>query len=154
MSYFVTTELSEFKIIGIDVRTTNQNGQSQKDIGDLWGKFMRENIIQQIPTKVNDDTYCVYTDYENDANGFYTTILGCAVSSLDHIPGGFASKIITASKYRVYKSTGKLPDCVVETWMDIWQLNIERKFSADFDVYGPKSQDPENAEVDTYVSIK
>ncbi|HZV12359.1 MAG TPA: effector binding domain-containing protein, partial [Candidatus Kapabacteria bacterium] len=32
--------LDEFNIIGISVRTTNQNGQSQKDIGELWEKFM------------------------------------------------------------------------------------------------------------------
>jgi predicted transcriptional regulator YdeE len=33
-----------FKLIGISVRTTNQNNQVQEDLGKLWGQFSPENI--------------------------------------------------------------------------------------------------------------
>jgi predicted transcriptional regulator YdeE len=148
-----TVELSDFKIIGVSVRTTNQGGKSQKDIGELWGKFMGQNIFEQIPNKESNNLYCIYTDYETDFNGPYTTILGCKVKSLDSIPKGLVGKIIPATKYNLYTSTGKLPDCVMDTWKYIWQSGVKRKYIADFDVYGEKAQNHQNAEVDTYLSI-
>ena len=150
----MSIEIEEFKVIGISVRTTNQNGQSQNDIGNLWSKFMGQNLIEEIPNKKSEDIYCIYTNYESDFNGLYTTILGCRVNSFDNIPEGFISWTIPKTKYNVYKSTGKLPDSVVKTWTDIGQSDISRKYAADFDVYGQKSQNQESAEVNTYVSIK
>jgi predicted transcriptional regulator YdeE len=154
MTQSTTIEIEEFKVIGISVRTTNQNRQSQNDIGNLWGKFIEQNLIGKIPNKNSLDIYCIYTNYESDFNGLYTAILGCKVNSFDNIPEGFISWTIPKTKYQVYKSTGKLPDSVLKTWTNIWQSDTGRKYVADFDVYGQKSQNTENAEVDTYVSIK
>jgi predicted transcriptional regulator YdeE len=151
---YETKELPQFYIIGISVRTSNQNGQSQKDIGELWADFMNGKVADKIPNKVSNDIYCVYTDYENDYKGAYTTILGCKVKSLDSIPGGLMGKSISAEKYHVFTSTGKLPDCIVETWEEIWKSATDRKYIADFDVYGDKAQNTTNAEVETFVSVK
>lgn len=150
---YQTTELDSFFIIGIEVRTTNENSQSQKDIGELWQRFYDEDVLENIPRRVSDDIYCVYTDYENGSAGAYSTIIGCKVESLDVIPEGYAGKIIPESMYQVYTSTGKIPECVINTWRHIWQTQIERRYSADFDVYGAKAQDMRNAEVETYISI-
>lgn len=148
-----TVELDQFPIIGVSVKTSNKNGQSQKDIGDLFATFMQENVFEKIPNKATGDIYCVYTEYEGDFNAPYTAIIGCKVFSLENIPDKLVGKTIPKTKYQVYKSVGKLPDCVGETWNKIWQSDIDRKYIADFDVYGPQSQDPMNAEVDTYLSI-
>lgn len=150
---YTTTALEQFSVIGIAVRTTNHNGQAQKDIGELWQKFFSDNIINRIIGKISDDIYCIYTDYESDANGAYTTILGCRVAAVEVIPEGFVSKTIPKATFQLYKSTGKLPDSVLATWGHIWQTPIERRYLADFDVYGQKSQDPNNAEVETYLSV-
>ena len=61
-----TSKTDAFKIIGISVRTTNENGQSSKDIPFLWNKFFEENILEQIPNKIGKDIYCVYTDFRKD----------------------------------------------------------------------------------------
>lgn len=151
---FETVTLDTFYLVGIAVRTTNENGQSQKDIGQLWQRFYRYNILAQIPDKVSDAVYCVYTDYERDANGAYTTLLGCNVSTLQTIPEGFTGMTIPKASYRVYTSIGKLPDCVLQTWMHIWQTPINRAFAADFDVYDTASQDPDAAVVKTYLSVQ
>lgn len=34
-----------FYIIGISVRTSNKNDQAQADIGELWGRFLNQNLI-------------------------------------------------------------------------------------------------------------
>jgi predicted transcriptional regulator YdeE len=148
-----TTELDSFYVIGISVRTTNSNGKSLKDIGELFGKFMSQNLIQRIPNKISNDIYCVYTEYESDFNAPYTTIIGCRVSSTEDIPEGFISKIIPTSKYQVYKSIGNLSVTLGKTWEGIWSSEIDRRYSADFDIYGEKAMDFSNGEVDSYVSV-
>lgn len=147
-------EIDSFSIVGISVRTTNQNGKSQIDIGGLWQRFMGENLIAKISNKASFETYCVYTDYESDFNGAYTTIIGCRVHSTNNIPDGFIKKDIAKGKYLKIESKGKLPDCVAKSWGAIWQSIIDRAYLADFDVYGEGCKDPQNATVDIYVSIK
>ena len=39
-------------------------------------------------------------------------------------------------------------------WTKIWNSDLVRTFTADFEVYGEKAQNPENAEVDIFVAIK
>jgi predicted transcriptional regulator YdeE len=147
-------DLPAFQIMGISVRTTKQSGRSQKDIGALWERFIREDIAEKIPGKQSNDVYCVYTDYETDFNGPYTTFIGCKVKDAENIPEGLSAKIIPALTYRRFVSKGKIPHAVMTTWMAIWQSGIPRSYTADFDLYGQASRDIESDEVETYVSIK
>jgi predicted transcriptional regulator YdeE len=151
--HYQTVTLDAFYIAGIAVRTTNAGGQSQKDIGALWQQFYSSNIIEQIPEKQSHAIYCVYTNYESDASGAYTTLIGCRVPSLNNLPQGITGTIIPPATYQLYTATGKLPDCVLDTWMHIWQASINRKYAADFDVYGEKAQNPDQAQVQTYLSV-
>lgn len=145
--------MESFKIIGISVRTINKNNIAQADINVLWNKWFTENISDRIPHKVSDKIYNIYTDYESDEHGYYTCFLGYAVSSLDSIPNGLVGKQIPKTKYKEFISQGKLPDCVLKTWETIWGLKFDRSYNADFDVYDPKTMNPENAVVKTYLSI-
>ncbi len=145
-------DMKGFSIIGIAVKTTNQNGQSQKDIAGLWTQFMGQGLMDQIPNKASNEIYCVYTEYESDFAGAYTTILGCQVSSLDMMSEGFVGKEIPETTYTHCQATGALADCVVKAWGEIWQSGIDRRYIADFEVYGEKSQNPAHAEVDIYLS--
>jgi predicted transcriptional regulator YdeE len=145
--------LNSFNVMGISCRTINKDGHSGKDISELWDRFYKENILSKIPGKKSNDIYNVYTDYESDHNGYYITILGCKVKSLDAIPAGLMGKHIHAAQYNIYVSNGKLPDCVLNTWQDIWQSAVERSYTSDFDLYS-ESMDWENARVETYLSVK
>lgn len=147
--------IQKFYIVGISVRTTNQNGQSAKDIEALWGKFWGEEIQKQIPNKLSDDIYAVYTDYETDFNGPYTTIIGLPVSSLKDIPKGFVGITIEKAQYQKFVSKGKMPAAVFNTWLEIWNnKNLKRAYKADFTVHGKKYYDGDNAEVETFISVK
>lgn len=147
--------IQQFYVIGISTRTTNENGQSAKDIEKLWGRFWGEEIQKQIPNKVNDDIYAVYTDYETDFTGPYTTIIGAAVSSLEKIPNGFVGITIETAVYQPFISKGKMPEAVFNTWLEIWQnKTMNRAYKADFTVHGKKYYDGENAEVETFISVK
>ena len=149
--------LDKFTVVGISVRTTNQNHQSQADIAKLWEVFFRNAYLQQsLPNKVSGDIYCIYSDYESDYTGEYTAILGYKVSTTDGIPTNLslAIKEIPESRYYKYISEGELPYAVGKTWAHIWQSNIDRRYLADFDVYGEEARDPKNAKITTYLSVK
>ncbi|MDB4919817.1 GyrI-like domain-containing protein [Mucilaginibacter sp.] len=151
------TEISsqnQFYLTGISVRTTNQNGQSQKDIGGLWTKFTTGNMMQQIAGRLTDDMYCVYTDYETDHTGAHTAVLGCKVNSLDNIPGGFIGITIPADKYQVYYLEGQFPANIGEAWQQIWTSDIDRKYTADYDFYKADPKSFEETESRIYLAVK
>ncbi|MDC6387826.1 effector binding domain-containing protein [Maribacter sp. PR1] len=147
-------EVAPFQIIGITVRTTNQNNQGAEDIGELFNKFLSENLMTKIPNRVENDIYSVYTDYESDHTGHYTTLLGCKVSSLDNTPPGMVGKSICGGTYTTFVAKGDLSKGVVaKEWMKIWDSGIKRAYSADYEIYGEKAQNPKDAEVPIYIAI-
>lgn len=148
-------QIKTFHVIGIAVRTTNENGQSVQDIPALWNRFMTEGIMDQIPNKVDHTLYCIYTDYKKDHTKPYTTILGCKVSNLDQIPYGLVGKTFEEQTYIKRIAKGNLMQGIVyEEWTKIWNADLNRAFTADFEVYDERTQNSENAEVDIFISVK
>ncbi|KIC03562.1 transcriptional regulator [Flavobacterium sp. JRM] len=146
--------IEEFFIIGLSIRTTNENEQSATDIPALWNKFMSENTIENIPNKIDSSIYAVYTEYEKDYTKPYTTILGCKVSSLENIPTGMIGKTIAKETYKQFTAKGKLADgVVIQKWIEIWNTDLNRKYTADFEIYGEKASNPENAEVPIFIAL-
>lgn len=145
-----------FKIIGISTRTTNKDNQSQQDLTNLWGQFYAQNIFDKIPNKVSDNVLSIYTDYKSDFTYEYTTIIGVPVSTLDEIPTGLIGREFNADNFEKFIAKGEMPNAVVNVWLDIWKRDkeLDRKYSYDFEVYGQKSQNGENSEVEIYVGIK
>lgn len=146
--------IDAFKIIGISVKTTNENNQAAKDIGNLWNKFMTESILEKIPNKVNNNVYSIYTEYEGDHTKPYTTILGCRVKNFESVPEGMISKSFEDGNYTKFTAKGDLTKGVVfEEWMKIWQMDLNRRYIADFEIYGEKAQNPIDAEVEIFIGI-
>lgn len=149
------TTIEKFYVIGISVRTTNEGSQAAKDIPQLWERFMSENIVSKIPNKASNDVYGIYTEYEGDFTQPYTTVIGCKVNNLDVIPEGLVGFTIETANYEKFTAKGKLLDNIVyNKWTDIWQSNLNRAYLSDFEIYGEKSMDMDNAEVDIFVAIK
>ncbi len=147
--------IEPFNVIGIKVRTSNANGQSAQDIGQLWGKFMSEGILQQIPNRIDDSVFSIYTNYQSDHTEPYDTILGCKVNSLENIPEGMVGQSFDGGTYGKFISKGDLTKGVVfGTWSEIWESDLDRVFTADFELYGTRAQNPSDAEVDVLVAIK
>ena len=149
--------IQKFHVIGVSTRTINTNGQSAIDIEALWKKFWGEEIQNQIPNKISDDIYAVYTHYETDFTGEYTTIIGLPVSSLADIPADMIGITIDTTSYHKIVSRGKMPEAIANTWLAIWanqELNSKRAYKADFTVHGKKYYDGDHAEVETFLSVK
>ena len=147
--------IQKFSVIGISVRTTNENGQAGQDIPALWDNFMNNGIIDKIPNKIDNSIYCIYTEYEKDHTKPYTTILGCKVSNLENIPNEMIGKTFQEATYAKHIAKGNiLQGMVFNEWTKIWNSDLQRSFTVDFEVYGEKAQNPENAEVDIFIAIK
>lgn len=148
--------INPFNIIGIQVRTNNNDHTKLiQDMQNLWNKFISENVAGQIQNKTDTSIYCIYTDYESDYTKPYTAFLGCKVSDLAIIPEGLEGKSFKGGLYNKYKAKGNLLDGIVyEKWKYIWGLDIHRTYNADFEVYGDKSQNHEDAEVEIFIGVK
>lgn len=150
-----TIKIEPFKVIGISVRTTNENGQSATDIGELWNKFMSEGIIERIPNKIDNVILSIYTDYEGDYTKPYTTLLGCKVENLNKIPKGMIGKEFEGGSYSKFTAKGDLTKgAVFGEWSKIWGMDLNRRYTADFEIYGEKAENPTNAEVDIFVATE
>jgi len=147
--------IQPFNVIGIAVRTTNENGKSAQDIGQLWNKFMSEGIADQIPNKIDASVFSIYTNYQGDHTQPYDTILGCKVESLGNIPEGMVGQSFDGGTYGKFVSKGDLTKGVVfGTWKKIWEKDLDRVFTADFELYGERAQNPTDAEVDVLIALK
>lgn len=141
-----------FHFIGISVRTTNENNQAMTDIPALWGKFMSEGIKDKIPNKSNDNILCMYTDYEGDHNMPYTTVLGCQVDDLSAVPEGMRGITVKGAGFASFIAKGDINQgSVAGCWARIWDSNLDRAYSADFEVYDERAANPADAEVEIFV---
>jgi len=147
--------IEPFSVIGIMVRTTNENNQAAIEIPQLWAKFMNENILEAIPNKEDDTLYSIYTEYESDHTKPYTTILGCKVENLTSIPQGMVGKKFEGGDYLKITAKGDLTKgLIINEWLKIWSSEWNRVFTADFEVYDERAQNPLKAEVDILIAVK
>ena len=149
-------QVEPFKIMGIQVHTTNQDGQSAKDMGELWGRFYAENIISQIQYPAGNEVYVIYTNYESDYRGKYTAIIGLKVKTTKNVPEGLVGKEVKSGSYTKIKVRGLMPDAIMHTWKKIWDADkeLQRKYTADFEVYGPEFQNGSESEIAIYIATK
>ena len=148
-------KIDGFNIIGISVRTSNRNNQSAQDLAKLWGEFYEKGLFDKIPNKVSNDIYSIYTDYKSDFTDEYTTVIGMQVTSLEDIPAGLIGQQFSSDNFIRFVAKGSMPKVIVDVWMDVWNRDKElnRKYSYDFEVYGDKSQNGEDSEVDVYIAV-
>jgi predicted transcriptional regulator YdeE len=145
-----------FRLIGIALKnkTSNGNGQSGMDCGNLWQKFEKEDTFNTIQGKISNEIFAVYYNYEGDYTKPFSYFIGCKVNPDLNVPAGLDSLIIQNGNYQLFTAKGKIPDCISTTWQKIWSSDIPRAYQADFEVYGEKSKDLSNAEIDIFISVK
>ncbi len=151
----IKTKLNPFWVIGVSVRTTKKNEKFAKDIPALWDTFTADETMHKIPNKLEDTIYAIYTDYESDHTEAYTMILGCRVENLDAIPEGMTGVQVQKSTYSRFTAKGDITQGVIyDKWVNIWETDLDRTYSTDFEVYGEEAKNPKDAEVDIFIAIK
>ena len=125
--------IETFTVHGFSTRTQNAD-EFNKDtakLPGLWQEFHSSDLATA------GNIYGVYSDYETDANGFYTVTAG--IQSEDE-KAELTSVSVLAGNYLVFQNKGPMPEAVIETWKTIWDYfakenNYRRSFLSDFEIY-------------------
>lgn len=152
MKYEVVT-LSEKTVVGLKKRTSNSDPNMTKIIGALWQNFFTKGVYQSIPNKQNAHSIGLYTNYETNAQGAYDVMACCEVNSTKNLPNHIATEIIPAGNYAKFIVHGDVQKAVSEFWTKLWSMDLDRKYSCDFEEYQSGS-DMSNAEIHIYISLK
>ena len=149
-----TITLEAFTIVGIAIRTTNEQMQAATDIPALWKRFFEEGIAGSIQHKADEELYCLYTDYESDFTKPYTAVLGYRVTQVDMLTPQLTAFTVPEKTYRVFTASGNLNEgAVFGEWTKIWNTHMNRAYTGDFEIYGAKAQNTEKAEVDIFIAL-
>jgi predicted transcriptional regulator YdeE len=156
MDYINETIPEEIRLFGLSLKrkTTNLNGQSASDCGNLWQEFETNSCAARITGKTGDEVFAVYHAYEGDHTMPFSYFIGCRVPLDTKAQEGFDVLTLPKGSYKKWPARGKMPDCIAEAWMQIWAADIPRAYHTDFEVYDQRSKDWSNAEVDIFISLK
>lgn len=151
MNYEIVN-LEEKKLVGLNIRTNNNNPNMGKDIEDLWNKFFNQGIFSKIENKINKRTIGLYSNYESDFTGDYDMTVACEVSDDKEKPKGTIIKTIPSGKYAKFIVKGHMQKAVYEFWKELWKMSLDRAYTCDFEEY--MNSDIDNTEINIYIALK
>ncbi|MEJ8305661.1 GyrI-like domain-containing protein [Saccharibacillus sacchari] len=159
-----------FALTGFAARTTNaaEFGPYGK-IPELWRTYYQSGLPLDSSIRKPHLIYALYTDYESDASGAYTLVIGHESAAADG-PTPIERRrfsedeterlraLVPDSRYRIFRTRkGPISEVVAETWGEIWayyeQSSERRAYSGDFELYDTRDFDPEAAEVSIYIAV-
>ena len=152
MNYEIVN-LEEKQVVGLVKETTNNNNKAMKDIKTLWEEFLMKGHYQKIKNRKDNKSIGLYTDYQGDFSQPYNFLCCCEVNKNDSIEDLLVSKTIPSGKYAKFIINGDVQNSVGEFWTKLWQLDLDRKYSCDFEEYQNNTQDMQNQEIHIYISI-
>ena len=147
-------ELEEKIVEGLEVKTTNENGRSIQDIANMWQTFFMQGIYEKIENKVNGKTIGLYTDYEKDYTKPYNFVACTEVSENSKDVENRVVKVIPKGKYAKFVIHGDVQNAVGQAWQEIWKMDLNRKYTCDFEEYQNNSNDMQNQEIHIYIAVE
>lgn len=147
MNYEIVT-LEEKKIIGLAARTGNAEPDMQAVIGGLWQQYYQGNVCQMIKAKVSDHAFGIYSDYKGET---YQVTVGAEVWELSENEE-LTTLLIPKGKYAKFHVVGDMVKDVAAAWAQIWQMDLKRIYTADFEEY--VAYDGTNSTVNIYIAIE
>lgn len=146
MNYEIVN-LKEKIVVGVSAITSNDDPNMGKVIGGLWGKLYQDGVNESIKNKVNEYAIGLYSDYEENK---YLVTVGNEVSKAENEE--LIIKKIPSGKYAKFSIEGDTQRVVAEAWNEIWKMDLDRSYVADFEEY--LNSDFNNAKIDIYISLK
>lgn len=146
MKYEIVS-LKEKIVVGVSVETSNEDPKMSEKIGKLWVDLYQGGVSEKIRNKINEYAIGLYSDYTKDG---YIVTAGNEVSKSEN--SEFVTKIIPAGKYAKFSIHGHMEKAVAEAWGKIWQMDLDRSFTGDFEEY--LNSDFDQSDIDIYIALK
>ena len=148
-------------VIGVRIRTSNLRELSgEGKISALWQRFFEDNLLEQIPNRISDSFYVVYSNYASDEYGEYDYLLGSPVSSISNLPVGMTYEAIATGDYAVIATDkGPVAQVIQNKWKEIWsmpasELGGKRAFLTDYEIYDHRAANPADAQVEIHLGLE
>ena len=139
--------LEEKTIVGLSAVTGNNDPQMGEIIGGLWKNFYQNGIYDSVRNKANEYAIGLYSDYSGDT---YSITVGNEVSAAEN--PDLVKKIIPAGNYAKFSIQGNAVTAVANAWNEIWQMDLSRSYTADFEEY--LNSDMENSNINIYIALR
>jgi len=152
MNYEIVN-LKEKQVVGLVKKTTNNNNKSVEDIKRLWEEFFIKGHYENIKNRKDNKSIGLYTDYQGDFTKPYNFFCCCEVNNIDSIKDPLVSKTIPRGKYAKFIINGDVQNSIGEFWMKLWKMDLDRKYSCDFEEYQNNTEDMKNQEIHIYIPI-
>ena len=124
--------LPGFTVAGVSARVRNDRPEA---FAQLWDEFRKADIPAALPQRRSDEVYSLYTQYESDHTGEFTLVIGYAVADGVSVPDELDAHDVPAAHYAVIRAEGPMPQALIETWRAIWESDLQRTYTGDFDLY-------------------
>lgn len=141
--------------LGITARTNNNAPDMGSVIGGLWESFYAKGYFERIPGDKKGSVLGIYSDYEGDERGDYDMTVACETGpevEAGDIPEGMTLKRIPAGRYARFVVRGHIQRAVALFWQELWQMDLDRAFVADYEEY--RNSSVEDAEIHIYIGLK
>lgn len=137
-------QVKPFSVAGISVRTSNRDegDPDRAKLGIFWGRFFSEEIASKVPNSAPDaPIYGVYSAYESDVNGYYTTTAGVRLQPGTEVKGELTVVEIKGGDYLVFELEGPM----LAAWEKVWSYfegssEYVRAYTTDFEEYRGEEQ--------------
>lgn len=124
-------EIKEKIVAGKVVRTNNNSADMPQKMDFVWKNFFK--IYKDINNKIDKKCLGVYTNYESDFKGDYDIMVCCEVDKTDNLNNDISIIKIPSQKYAEFTLNNRKE--IPEFWQKIWNMDLNRKYSYDFEEY-------------------
>jgi AraC family transcriptional regulator len=156
-----------FKLIGYELKTSNEDGQNNKEIPAFWAHYLEQKKYERIPNAVHRDSPVelgVCLDFDPDARTF-SYIIGMEAEHFDNVPEDLVCREIPQASYAVFTTPKVKPEdftaSIQSTWMTIfgeWFPNsgYEHSGGPEFEWYDERChrQKHELIQTDIYIPVR
>ncbi|SDZ29067.1 GyrI-like domain-containing protein [Herbiconiux ginsengi] len=130
---------SALTVVGLPLRTSNEAAATT--IPPHWEAFSTAGGTEQVPGRLSEDVFAVYTDFEHEGvsnSGYYTLVIGCRVAHDAAPPASLVRVVVPASDRVVFPVAAGRSDLVGAAWQEIWaRTDLPKTFVADYERYAP-----------------
>lgn len=146
---FSDEESGAMTVVGLELRTSNAD--AFETIPAHWQQFSQQEVLDQIPGKLSDDVFAVYTHFSDEGRsnaGTYSLVVGAQVAAGSQVPAGLAGVTLAPQRRKVVSVEKGRPDQVAAKWQEIWQTdNLGNTYLADYERYQA------SGEIDIFIGV-
>jgi AraC family transcriptional regulator len=152
-----------FNIIGYELKTSNIDGENNREIPKFWQHYLQNNLGANIPSPMHkNEELGLCTDY-NTKTGEFVYMIGMEVAEGTDAPEGMTYRSFPEMEYAVFTTPkskeDNFPASIQSTWVEIFSKwfpdsGYEHDGTVEFELYDERCYGKEDKQIDIYIPVK